>query len=92
MNAIEEQTAHDIDVWMQKRLFQLFNDTLMRYEMAELPSQYAHACILSSMFMIITKALTSVSSIPAEEAGELLASLIKRERKKEDRHAGSSKR
>jgi hypothetical protein len=77
----DDQIASDIDAWAHKRLIQWYDDALSRYEIADIPPAQAYANVFSLMLMTTAKAFAIVSTIPAEEAGEVMTRLIERERK-----------
>jgi hypothetical protein len=87
----DEKIARDLERWAQDRLSVWLDDTLTRYQIAELSPQRAYASVLMTLMCLTARAFAAVSIIPPDEVGEHLAKMILHERRQQERRKQGKK-
>jgi hypothetical protein len=77
---MEDRIVADIERWATARLQQWVNDVLVRFEMADIPSQHQWGCI-GAVLITMAANTVAISKLSENEAGEVFGALVTAARK-----------
>lgn len=78
--------ANDIDRWSQDKLLQWLNDSMMRYEAADVPMSVAYVNTISLLLRTLAKGYAT-GNVPAKEIAVVLVEVIESYRRQRQAEA-----
>jgi hypothetical protein len=89
---VSKQIRNDISNWSEDRLKQWCADSIMRYEIADVPTRYAYSALVTILLMLAGRILAETSDVSPELAGAEFAKIIALQRRRTHERSSRERR